>query len=212
MAISPTNHGFMCEWRPRVSPHSPWKCPPNGTRKPTLPWHCRRAVSPYTTCLSVGSYPFSFAEETVKPSLFRNGSARLSFIVIVFEPQSTFFVPRFTTTKTTLRDHTRICAVLLSLLGTVNLFFEAPSWVSTSFDPTLGFPGEGPDTLIPPQWRCKSLFFPAPVPQLPGDDWMQWARATMVGTIPIHCSAPILGSSSDDHVHLCLLALAECGN
>jgi hypothetical protein len=41
---------------------------------------------------------------------------------------------------------------------------------------------------------------------------MQWARATMVDTIPIRCSAPILGSSSDDHVHLCLLALAERGN
>jgi hypothetical protein len=34
----------------------------------------------------------------------------------------------------------------------------------------------------------------------------------MVGTIPIHCSAPILVSSSDDHVYLCLLALAERGN
>ena len=41
---------------------------------------------------------------------------------------------------------------------------------------------------------------------------MQWARATMVGTIPIHLSAPILVSSSDDQVHLCLLALAERGN
>jgi hypothetical protein len=41
---------------------------------------------------------------------------------------------------------------------------------------------------------------------------MQWARAKMVGTIPIHVSAPILVSSSDDHVHLCLLALAERGN
>jgi hypothetical protein len=34
----------------------------------------------------------------------------------------------------------------------------------------------------------------------------------MVGTIPIHFSAPILVSSSDDHVHLCLLALAEREN
>jgi hypothetical protein len=34
----------------------------------------------------------------------------------------------------------------------------------------------------------------------------------MVGTIPIHCSSPILASSSDDHVHLCLLALAKRGN
>jgi hypothetical protein len=31
--------------------------------------------------------------------------------------------------------------------GAVDLDFEAPSW---SFDPTLGFPGEGPDTLTPP--------------------------------------------------------------
>jgi hypothetical protein len=34
----------------------------------------------------------------------------------------------------------------------------------------------------------------------------------MVGSIPIHMSAPIFVSSSDDHVHLCLLALAEKGN
>ncbi len=96
--------------------------------------------------------------------------------------------------------------------GAVNIDFETPSWVSTSFDPTLGFPGEGPNTLPPPQWRYKPLFFPAPAPQLPGDGWMQWARATMVGTIPIHSSAPILVSSSDDYVHLCLLALAERGH
>jgi hypothetical protein len=36
----------------------------------------------------------------------------------------------------------------------------------------------------------------------------------MVGTtsIPIHLSVPICVSSSDDHAHLCLLALAERGN
>ncbi len=34
----------------------------------------------------------------------------------------------------------------------------------------------------------------------------------MVGVIPIHVSHPILVSSSDDDVHLCLLALAEKGN
>jgi hypothetical protein len=34
----------------------------------------------------------------------------------------------------------------------------------------------------------------------------------MVGTILTHVSTPIIASSSDDDVHLCLLALAEQGN
>jgi hypothetical protein len=81
------------------------------------------------------------------------------------------------------------------------------------FDATLGFPGEGP--VSPPssrQWHYKPLFFPAPALQSPCKSWVQWARATMVGTLPIHSSNPILVSSSDHHIHLCLLALAERGN
>jgi hypothetical protein len=34
----------------------------------------------------------------------------------------------------------------------------------------------------------------------------------MVGKVPIHSSDPISASSSDHHIHLCLLALAERGN
>ena len=41
---------------------------------------------------------------------------------------------------------------------------------------------------------------------------MQWARATMVGTLPIHHHAAISLVSSDESIHLCLLALAERGN
>jgi hypothetical protein len=80
------------------------------------------------------------------------------------------------------------------------------------FDATLGFPGEGPAPPFSRQWHYKSLFFPAPALQSPCKSWVQWARATMVGTLPIHSSNPIVASSSDHHVHLCLLALAERGN
>ncbi len=34
--------------------------------------------------------------------------------------------------------------------------FEAPGWVSTSFDPTLVFPGEGPTFSPVSQWRFNS--------------------------------------------------------
>ncbi len=97
--------------------------------------------------------------------------------------------------------------------GAVTICFEAPRWRSMRFDATLGFPGEGPAS--PPsfrQWHYKPLFFPAPALQSPCKSWVQWARATMVGTLPIHSSDPILASSSDHHIHLCLLALAERGN
>jgi hypothetical protein len=153
MAISLTNHGFMCEWRPRVP--TLWKCHPNCTRKPTLPWRCRRAVGQCTTCLSVGSYPFSFAGATVKPPLFRNGSARycptrLSFIVVVLEPQST--CPSLYRGLRRQRQRSAITtgfwrAVLLSPPGTVKFSFEAPSWVSTFFDPTLSFRVRAPALL-----------------------------------------------------------------
>ncbi len=38
----------------------------------------------------------------------------------------------------------------------VNLMFEASGGVSTSFDPTLDFPGEGPSASPVPQWRFNS--------------------------------------------------------
>ena len=41
---------------------------------------------------------------------------------------------------------------------------------------------------------------------------MHWARATMVGHFPTNSLDPILASSSDSDIHLCLLALAEIGN
>ena len=41
---------------------------------------------------------------------------------------------------------------------------------------------------------------------------MQWARATMVGTLPLHHHIAISSVSSNESIHLCLLALAERGN
>jgi hypothetical protein len=90
--------------------------------------------------------------------------------------------------------------------------YEAPGCVPTWFNATLGFPGEGPERLSPLTWRYQPRFFPAIDSPLPGDAWLQWARALMVGTLPIHSTLPISSVSSDDSIHLCLLALAEQGN
>ena len=88
-------------------------------------------------------------------------------------------------------------AVLLSPQGTASLSYEASCWVPTWFDAT---------------WRYQPQVFPAIESPLPGDNWMQWARATMVGTLPIHDNTAISWVSSDESIHLCLLALAERGN
>jgi hypothetical protein len=80
------------------------------------------------------------------------------------------------------------------------------------FDATLGFPGEGPDPSPPREWHYTPTLCPAIIPPSPGGAWLQWARATMVGTLPLPSSTPIDVSSSDESIHLCLLALAEQGN
>jgi hypothetical protein len=70
--------------------------------------------------------------------------------------------------------------------------FEAPGWVSTSFDPTLGFPGEGPSTSPVPQWRFNStpaILQSASLPS-PGSRWRRWAIGILQGTIP--CTPTIL--------------------
>ena len=96
----------------------------------------------------------------------------------------------------------------------VDSFFEAPSWVSTSFDPTLGFPGEGPSPAPHKQWRFHSapaLLHSATLPS-PGSKWRQWALGTLQGTFPLHPEFFLTEGSAADDVHFCLLALAEAGN
>ncbi len=102
--------------------------------------------------------------------------------------------------------------VVSSPRAAVVLFYEAPAWTSTCFDATLGFPGEGPDGSPPHTWSHTPRILPALRSPSPGDSWMQWARATMVGALPIHPHIAISSVSSDDSIHLCLLALAEGGN
>jgi hypothetical protein len=92
--------------------------------------------------------------------------------------------------------------------------FEAPGWVSTSFDPTLGFPGEGPDLHPHKTWRFNStpeIMHSAFLPS-PGKEWRKWALGTMQGDIPLHPDHFINRLSTTDDIHLCLLALAEAGN
>jgi hypothetical protein len=96
--------------------------------------------------------------------------------------------------------------------GAVTTFSEASGWWTDLFDVTLGFPGEGPAPSPSHKWHYKPFFLPDLAPPSLGSGWMQWARATMVCTIPIHVPSPIIASSSDDYVHLCLLALVEHGN
>ena len=94
------------------------------------------------------------------------------------------------------------------------LLFEAPRWTSTSFDPTLGFPGEGPSPSPHKQWRfnpAPALLHSATLPSL-GSKWRQWALGTLQGTIPLHPEHFLTERSSVDDVHCCLLALAAAGN
>jgi hypothetical protein len=105
-------------------------------------------------------------------------------------------------------------AVLLSPLGTAIFLFEAPRWTSTSFDPTLGFPGEGPDLSPHRTWRFNStpeILHSAFLPS-PGKDWRRWALGTLQGDIPLHPDHFINRLSTTHDIHLCLLALAETGN
>jgi hypothetical protein len=86
--------------------------------------------------------------------------------------------------------------------------FEAPGWVSTSFDPTLGFPGEGPSASPVPQWRfdsTPSILPPASLPS-PGSRWRRWAIGILQGTIPLHPNHSLTQLSTADDVHFCLLA------
>jgi hypothetical protein len=92
--------------------------------------------------------------------------------------------------------------------------FEAPGWVSTSFDPTLGFSGEGPTFSPVPQWRFNStpdILHSDSLPS-PGSGWRRWALGTLQGTIPLHPEHTLTRLSTADDVHFCLLALAEAGN
>ncbi len=59
--------------------------------------------------------------------------------------------------------------------------------VSSWFDATLDFPGEG-------------------------QRWRQWALWTLTGATPLHSEQTISRLSSTDEIHLCLLALAGEGN
>jgi hypothetical protein len=105
-------------------------------------------------------------------------------------------------------------AVLLITPGTARFSFEAPHWVSTSFDPTLGFPGEGPNPPPHRPWRLNSapaVSHSASLP-LPGSKWRQWALGTLQGVIPLHPDHYLTERSAADDVHFCLLALAEAGN
>ena len=95
-----------------------------------------------------------------------------------------------------------------------NLFFEAPGWVSTSFDPTLGFLGEGPALSPIPRWRFNStpdILHSASLPS-PGSKWRRWAFGTLQGTIPLHPEHSLTQLSTADDVHFCLFALPEAGN
>ena len=92
--------------------------------------------------------------------------------------------------------------------------FEAPRWTSTSFDPTLGFPEEGPTLPAYRSWRFNStpdILHSASLPS-PGRKWRQWALGTLQGVTPLHPDYVITRLSTVDDVHLCLLALAEAGN
>ena len=94
------------------------------------------------------------------------------------------------------------------------LLFEAPRWISTSFDPILGFPGEGPTLPAHQSWRFNStpdILHSASLPS-PGRRWRQWALGTLQGVIPLHPDYFITRLSTVDEVHFCLLALAEAGN
>ncbi len=92
--------------------------------------------------------------------------------------------------------------------------FEAPGWVSTSFNPTPGFPGEGPTFSPVPQWRFNSTpdFLQSASLPSPGSGWRRWALEMLRGTIPLHPNHTITRLSTADDVHFCLLALAEAGN
>jgi hypothetical protein len=105
-------------------------------------------------------------------------------------------------------------AVLLSPSGTAKFSFEAPSWISASFDPTLGFPGEGPSPPPHRPWRFNSapaILHSASLPS-PGSKWRQWALGTLQGMILLHPDHYLTERSAADDVHFCLLALAEAGN
>jgi hypothetical protein len=193
ITVSPTSRSSLPEPLRRVCHLFSSPCSTSGSR----PHANTRHVRPWTAQ--------SFTWTACRPFLNAHGLAFPSF------NEATGYSWSKAQSPTTARSGFS-GAVLLSPQGAVILFYEASCWVPTWFDATLGFPGEGPDGLSPRTWRYQPQVFPAIESPLPGDNWMQWARATMVGTLPIHHNTAISSVSSDESIHLCLLALAERGN